>query len=104
MTAGPALRGALSTTCVQKAPMNASRPAGPPPASGTPFPHCPARGPRRAQAETAYAASAFLEDEDFSDFFDESEDFEESADSFDFDFSPPSFPDRSISRFRRFVP
>jgi hypothetical protein len=61
-----------------------------------------ARDQRRA--ETAYAASAFFEDDDFSDLFDGSdfvsEDFDESFDSF---FSPLSF-DRSISRFRRFVP
>jgi hypothetical protein len=57
----------------------------------------------KRRAETGYAASAFFEG-DFSDFFDESE--EESAESLDFDsdFSPPSLPDRSISRLRRFVP
>jgi hypothetical protein len=70
----------------------------------TPSPHCPARDPRRAQAETAYAASAFFEDDDFSDFVDESDEEDESLFvSFDSFFSPLSF-DRSISRLRRFVP
>jgi hypothetical protein len=56
-------------------------------------------------AETGYAASDFFAGaESFfeSDFVSEDDDVEDSVlDSF---FSPPSFPDRSISRLRRFVP
>jgi hypothetical protein len=61
---------------------------------------------RRRPARASYAASAFFEDDDFSDFFDESDDEDESLfESFlDSLFSPPSFPDRSSSRLRRFVP
>jgi hypothetical protein len=75
--------------------------------AGTPFLIALAAQRSERRAETGYAASAFFEeDEDFSDFFDDSEDFEESPESFDFDsdLSPPSLPDRSISRLRRFVP
>jgi hypothetical protein len=72
----------------------------------TRFPRCPVRGPRRAIAETGYAASDFFAGE-LSDFFEsdfDESDFEESDfDESDLD-SAFSLPDRSISRLRRFVP
>ena len=111
MTAGPALRGALSTTCVQKAPTNALRekrlPRGP---SGRPADALPSlpclRHATDAERRATYAASAFFEDDDLSDFFDESDDEDESLFESFFDslFSPPSLPLRSISRLRRLVP
>jgi hypothetical protein len=111
MTAGPALPGALSTTCVQKAPTNALREKRLPPRAER------AAGGRHSLVAllatlamrgrtSGYAASAFFEDDDLSDFFDESDDEDESLFESFFDslFSPPSLPLRSISRLRRLVP
>ena len=112
MTAGPAWRGALSTTCVQKAPTNALREKRLPPraeraAGGRPSLVALLATLAMRGRTSGYAASAFFEeDDDLSDFFDESDDEDESLFESFFDslFSPPSLPLRSISRLRRLVP